>query len=338
MSEHKRIIKEDYSRYCVYRLLDKDKNILYIGKSKQLKTRIANHLREKSNLPKQCVNKICFVEYLEFENECDMDLFEIYAISYYNPPYNKEYISNTGIIKIKIPNIWNELDINTLERIEKIDIIKTNVNTMTEDILFNKDAFLNEELSIFLEKHYNNYLTNSEYKELADICDIPQKYKNKINIYIGCNNSKAELIYEEKRIKLIKRKNSRSGYGSLRNRKIREKNYLVYRIPIEGKIHDFYGKNRIEIADKVIKYLTRKKLIIISNEEKENCLSYNEYNLDDIMLSKDEIMKIFHLKDSRSYNKLIDEEKMPYFKLGRNTFTPKKNFEKWIENKMINNI
>lgn len=158
-----RVLQDDGKHYCVYRLLDENNKVLYIGKSEQLKIRIVNHIRGKSNIPDECCKKIKRVEFLEFETEADMDLFEIYAISYYQPPYNKEGVSKLGLIRIEIPKVWNELLIDSFYKIIKTDVIKssqeevdyTEVELDMGDFHFDKHIFTNEQLAIFLTDHFD---------------------------------------------------------------------------------------------------------------------------------------------------------------------------------------
>lgn len=68
--------------YYVYRFLDKEKNIIYVGKSKQeLEQRFRGHL----HLPKECYELVHTIEYIECLTETDMSIKEIYYINkYYN--------------------------------------------------------------------------------------------------------------------------------------------------------------------------------------------------------------------------------------------------------------
>lgn len=84
-----------------YRFLNKEKEIIYVGKTKQeLKTRIRGHL-SAGHLPKECYEEVRVVEYIEFETEADMDFMEIWFINEFKPKYNKKSLSDKRP-KIKI--------------------------------------------------------------------------------------------------------------------------------------------------------------------------------------------------------------------------------------------
>lgn len=69
---------------CVYRFLNSNNEIIYIGKAKDLKNRLNNH----AHLPKECYEEVCEVEYCSFETEDEMDLAERYLIPKIRPKYN----------------------------------------------------------------------------------------------------------------------------------------------------------------------------------------------------------------------------------------------------------
>lgn len=69
---------------CIYRFLDDNDNIIYIGKAKNLKSRLNGH----NHLSKKCYDETKRVEYISFKNENDMDFAERYFIHKENPKYN----------------------------------------------------------------------------------------------------------------------------------------------------------------------------------------------------------------------------------------------------------
>ena len=75
---------------CVYRFLDEDRNILYIGRAEDLENRMNNH----THLPKICYDKRKYVEYVEFETKEDMRIAERILIAKIKPPYNIEFKDN----------------------------------------------------------------------------------------------------------------------------------------------------------------------------------------------------------------------------------------------------
>ena len=69
---------------CVYRFVNKVNEVIYIGKAKNLKQRLATH----THLPSSCYSECSRIEYLSFDNESDMDYAEKYFIPKFKPKYN----------------------------------------------------------------------------------------------------------------------------------------------------------------------------------------------------------------------------------------------------------
>lgn len=75
---------------CVYRFLNKNREILYIGKSKDLLQRLSKH----NHLPKECYSEVNTIEFCMYNTKDDMDLAEKYFISKIKPKYNKTCINS----------------------------------------------------------------------------------------------------------------------------------------------------------------------------------------------------------------------------------------------------
>lgn len=392
-------IKENRERYCVYRLLNND-NILYIGKSKQFKERIFNHLRGKSNIPQECVDQINRIQFLEFAYEGDMNIFEIYAISYFKPKYNKDSIGAISLLNLKMPKVWNELDINTFRETINTDIIsgKTQYEKLPEEIFFNKEIFLNKELTNFLESHFNKELSELDLKKLANLCKIEDVDIERINNYIVYNNSKAEIKYCNNKYKLIKNKKGKRGYGSWCKRTIRGITYEGFAVVVSSnKKKCFYGHTKEEVIKKIEQFIRtyysdtqllhcedtlsvsygticteldeglkkdvatlKEKQRIIEQEKRSmnnkmkgiNKTLYEESqkrkeeqeqeqkqeqealhnNILPKLLTKADVMEQLHIKNNRTFNKIIEEGKIPYIKiLDRKYLFPEDDFNEWIK-------
>lgn len=72
----------------VYRFIDKNNRIIYVGKTKQtLRTRFYSH----NHLPDECYQKVWYIEYIECHTEADMSMKEIYYINREHAKGNAEY-------------------------------------------------------------------------------------------------------------------------------------------------------------------------------------------------------------------------------------------------------
>lgn len=72
----------DYKENIVYRYVDLNGEIIYVGKTENLKKRFNQHKSE--DMYKECYK----VEYIELENVADIEIYETYYINKYHPKYN----------------------------------------------------------------------------------------------------------------------------------------------------------------------------------------------------------------------------------------------------------
>lgn len=154
---------------CVYRFLDDENEIIYIGKAKNLKTRLNNH----EHLPEECYLERVKTEFLLFETEDDMDFAERYYIPKYKPKYN--VIWSAREITINIPMLdekkWIEYGTDDFirEQVEllKVDDRKEFYNLSNESIGDSKEVQI-EEINSKIEKIKNKIATLKEQKTRLD--------------------------------------------------------------------------------------------------------------------------------------------------------------------------
>lgn len=54
------------------------------------------------------------------------------------------------------------------------------------------------------------------------------------------------------------------------------------------------------------------------------------------LISQEELMDKFQIKDIRTLISFIDKEKFPHFKVGRKIFSTVEQYNKWINSQMMN--
>ncbi len=96
----------------IYRFLDKDENIIYIGKTHDIKGRLNNH-NNSGHLSSECYCECSCVQYIELSSASDRDVYEIYFINKYKPKYNKQS-KRDDELTIKLPEDfrWKEIEFN----------------------------------------------------------------------------------------------------------------------------------------------------------------------------------------------------------------------------------
>jgi hypothetical protein len=82
------ISKEMYNKIMgnyIYELLNKNNEIIYIGKTKNINKRLKGHIQDKKWFDE--IDKILYTDCI---SKTDMDIYEIYYINKYNPCYNTQ--------------------------------------------------------------------------------------------------------------------------------------------------------------------------------------------------------------------------------------------------------
>lgn len=75
-------------KYYVYRFLDSENNIIYVGRSTNIHNRMKQHFGNKGHLPKTAYDEVDRIEYTILDSEIAMVMCEIYFINKYNSKYN----------------------------------------------------------------------------------------------------------------------------------------------------------------------------------------------------------------------------------------------------------
>ena len=77
----------------VYRFLNKENEVIYVGKTEALSHRIASHF-SRGHLPKKCYEEVNKIEFIPMQSTVLMDIKEIYYINLYKPKYNSNYVAD----------------------------------------------------------------------------------------------------------------------------------------------------------------------------------------------------------------------------------------------------
>ena len=73
----------------VYRFINCEGDIIYIGKTVNIDLRMQQHFGDKGHLSKECYNSVAKIEYQKYKTESDSLIMETYYITKYSPKYNK---------------------------------------------------------------------------------------------------------------------------------------------------------------------------------------------------------------------------------------------------------
>jgi hypothetical protein len=93
-------LNANYDHYYIYRFLNKDNEILYIGKTTNIDNRINAHLTASVSMSNQekfeLYENVYNIEYCEVESDYHMNIYEIHYICKYKTKYNIEFKSKNN--------------------------------------------------------------------------------------------------------------------------------------------------------------------------------------------------------------------------------------------------
>lgn len=99
--------------YYIYRFKDKSGDIIYIGRTDNIDTRLSKqHFTVNGHLPEECYERTIKVEYAHVGGESEMKIYELYLINRYTPQYN--IVDNRGdTFSFELPPLrWEEYKVN----------------------------------------------------------------------------------------------------------------------------------------------------------------------------------------------------------------------------------
>lgn len=291
---------------CIYRFLNNNNEIIYIGKAIDLKLRLSNH----KHLSEECYKERAKIEYFSLDTKDEMDLAERYLIAKIKPKYNVVFKDRDINFEIKEFDNKEWIDINIDKKPkEKISIYRKNIEKFNE-IIKNKEKELEEYLNIL----------NEINQQIDDLVVLVGKVRpsrvsetNKQPYYINHDwDEKSLKIYselDEKLIYYIKEVNKlRDVISKYKVKKVYQMLKEVGRSNVETNIIKLYIKHD-SIDDEFIinKELNEKKEYYINKLKKSiKEKGYYDYNEFITLLDDEFVYKTYD--NNRTWLKFIDKD------------------------------
>lgn len=144
--------KRNVNDYFVYKFVDNNNQIIYIGKTIRLQARMVEHFITDSHLTDECYDNVKYVFYCSFKTNAEMDIYEIYLIDKYRPQYNKKSVyEQDEISSIILPElVWEEYPFDLKEKrtmpdkktAAGIEDIRAMINTLGGNLIDIRDRAL----------------------------------------------------------------------------------------------------------------------------------------------------------------------------------------------------
>ena len=186
--------------YTVYKHLNDNEEIIYIGKSKSLLHRQRQHSKNS-----EWFDEIDSIEYCTLNSKIEMDIAELYLINILNPKYNKKDSRNDKVDNINIKELnWLRFDMNELLVMsKKEDKIKNDISDYENFVILNLYKFSHFILISDKDKYCHKIEKFCNDSKLIYSKNFKFKYKDIIlcrdaNISHSLNNIFMEYFYPEK--------------------------------------------------------------------------------------------------------------------------------------------
>lgn len=200
------------NKYYIYRFLDKNDNLLYIGRTKDIERRILKeHFTALGHLPKECYKSVEYIEFAAIENESEEVAYEAILINQLKPKYNKQF-KDDGLFDVSLPRFeWNKFKFSYEGELKYLKSRKDDTQDINSCIFdrFNKVIDDNDALYTgfvtFDERSpiYNTDLillagpTNSLKTTYAlNVCNYISNHLNKKVLYVNLKND-TELLTDK---------------------------------------------------------------------------------------------------------------------------------------------
>ena len=116
-------------QFFIYRFKDERDNVIYIGRTADLKSRIRQHFSKDGHLPKECYNRTKKIEFVTARTHNDMIIKEIYYIGKEQPEFNTQYKSGITIdIVQEYSDVWLEYSAEENNNFDYITELKEELN------------------------------------------------------------------------------------------------------------------------------------------------------------------------------------------------------------------
>ena len=162
-------IKVDGVRF-VYRILNKDGEVIYVGKTESLPNRYNQHFsKASSHLPLKAREEVHKLQFMAMSSSALMDIKEIYYINLYKPKYNMSYVYDEDAFTISdfSNDVWLDYDINVMKSFKREDF-GLNISSIFKRKRNNSYLVYIEHIDIYGKKHQKRHSSFKSEEEASN--------------------------------------------------------------------------------------------------------------------------------------------------------------------------
>lgn len=157
--------------FYLYRFINKKGDIIYVGKSKDIRKRLLFHFGTSGHLPEECYNETIKIEVLTLKTKTEMNIKELYYISKYSPKYNSlDKNEPVYYAELEKGDVWKIYDLESETKksdYHRITKLEKEVLDLKQKLQEQKDNNFKQlqELYKQLEYHYHMEEALDKYQE-----------------------------------------------------------------------------------------------------------------------------------------------------------------------------
>ncbi|HAK41562.1 MAG TPA: hypothetical protein DCM59_00995, partial [Clostridium sp.] len=180
--------------FYVYKFLNKNKDIIYIGQTNDIMRRIGKqHFTSHGHLSQECYKETTQVFFAQLPSKTDMDIIERYLIGKYRPKYNEVHNNYDVSLSIDEPK-WIEYQKDYMAQKALINQLKSQIATERESYqshimsLRTRNSELTEQIKTLqaenqsLASFKNYYIEQAEFYA-AMLNDIKKIQEKELELY-----------------------------------------------------------------------------------------------------------------------------------------------------------
>lgn len=175
--------------FYVYRFINTNNEVIYVGKTNSIETRMYQHKTNKMPFWKEWQR----IEYVEFENEKDQLLYEILMINKFNPKYNtKDKFGASLDINDMHENDWKLFDEIRLLSDEEISELYHEYTNMSGSQRGCLKRSLNDKIK-YARDEQEREIRSENYRRFMIMCQLemdslPEYLNEELNIFETYHN------------------------------------------------------------------------------------------------------------------------------------------------------
>lgn len=165
--------------YYVYRFLNQQHQVVYVGRTTKIMSRMNTHFSGSGHLSPECYEQVVRVDYLELKSNSDMKIKELYYLSKYKPAFNSMDVDDVSFPFNELDDIWVTFDLKRerkylreydalLQQVEQLELEKGSVIREKEALEMKVQSLENRTMRLS-RKHITEHVFKTEGTESTDV-------------------------------------------------------------------------------------------------------------------------------------------------------------------------